>query len=441
MSSQIVDSALEAFDKQLTQPLVAALEVCARCGICAEACHYYMAEPTLDHVPAARGEALRKVYRSEHDFLSKIFPQWTGAEKLDEKTMLKLSEMAFSQCTLCRRCTFNCPMGLDTPLMMRAIRAMASAAGTAPEMLVMLADAAIEKGKDPSFFRDMFIEQMVDLEKELQDKVGDPDAHITVQREGAKVLYVPLAGVHTILPPAVIFHTAKEDWTLSLFEAANYGSFLADMERAKSIAARVIDEAKWLGVEEVVLAECGHAYTVLRWDAPNWFGEVFPFKVTSLLEKMDQYLAEGRIELDASANTETVTYHDSCNMARNGGVIEEPRRLLRAAVKSFVEMTPNREEAICCGGGSGLVALPEYNERRLMAGKPKSEQIKRTGARIVVAACENCRLQLGELNEHYGMNVEVTAMADLIVKAMKLPAAVGVGMPVDMRQEVPAAGD
>lgn len=122
-------------------------------------------------------------------------------------------------------------------------------------------------------------------------------------------------------------------------------------------------------------------------------------------------------------------------MARNGGVIEEPRRLLRAAVKNFVEMTPNREEAICCCGGSGLVALPEYSERRLMAGKPKSEQVNRTGARIVVAACENCRLQLGELNEHYAMNVEVTAMADLIVKALLLPSTARAGTPVDMRQE------
>lgn len=416
-----VELALKALDKQLSQPLIAALEACARCGICAEACHYYRAEPSTQFVPAARGEALRKVYRAEHDFLSRIFPQWTGAEKLNETTLAKLAEMAFSQCTLCRRCTFNCPMGVDTPLMMRAVRAMATASGAAPEMLVMLADAAIQKGEDPSFFREMFVEMMGDLEKELQEKTGDPDAKITIQRQGAKVLYVPLAGAHTIVPPAIIFHAAQEDWTLSIFEAANYGVFLADTARAKQIAARIVNEAKELGVKEVVLAECGHAYAALRWEAPNWFGETFPFKVVSLIEKVDQYLAEGRITLDPSANTERVTYHDSCNMARSGGVIEEPRRVLRAAVQDFVEMTPNRQEAYCCGGGGGLVALPEYAELRLKAGQPKAQQVRATGAKVVVAACENCRLQLGDITQHYGLDVEITALADLVVKAMRLP--------------------
>jgi len=421
MTTTTIETALQVLEKQLNQPLEAALEVCARCGLCAEACHYYQAEPSPENVPATKGEQLRGVYRSEHDFLSRIFPAWTGAEKLTEEKLAAMAEMAFSQCTLCRRCTFNCPMGVDTPLMMRTIRAMASATGNAPEILVMLADAAIEKGNDPSFFRDMFVEQMADLEKELQAETGDPEARITVDRPGAKVLYVPLAGTHTILPPAIIFEAAHEDWTLSIFEAANYGVFLADTAKAKQIAARIVNEAKALGVEEVVLAECGHAYAALRWEAPNWFGETFPFKVVSLIEKMDQYITEGRIKLDPTANAERVTYHDSCNMARTGGVIEEPRRVLKAATLNFIEMTPNKAEAWCCGGGGGLVALPEYNERRLKAGGPKAEQIRRTGAQVVVAACENCRLQIGDLSRHYGLPVEITALADLVVKAMRLP--------------------
>ncbi|HKZ54180.1 MAG TPA: (Fe-S)-binding protein [Anaerolineales bacterium] len=420
--SAATETALQVLERQLNGPLLAALEVCARCAICAETCHYYRAEPAAEHIPAARGEALRRVYRAEHDWLSRLFPAWTGAERLTDDTLASLAEMAFSRCTLCRRCTFNCPMGVDTPLLMRTVRAMATAGGMAPEMLVMLADAAIEKGKDPSFFRDMFVSQIPDLEKELQASTGDRTARITVGREGAKVLYVALAGVHTIVPPAIIFQAAGEDWTLSIYEASNYGVFLGDVERAKQIAARIINEAKALRVQELVLAECGHAYAALRWEAPNWFGETFPFKVTSLVEKMDQYLAEGRLRLDPSANPQTITYHDSCNMARSGGVIEEPRRLLRAITRDFVEMTPNRLEAYCCGGGGGLVALPEYEETRLKAGSPKADQIRRSGAEVVVAACENCRLQIGDLNHHYGLGVEVSALADLVVKAMRLPS-------------------
>ncbi|MDE3090744.1 MAG: (Fe-S)-binding protein, partial [Chloroflexota bacterium] len=189
---ETVTTALKVLEKQLNRPLATALEVCARCGICAEACHYYVADQELQHVPAYRAEQLRQVYRREHDFFGKHFPNWVNAKTLDEATLEKMTEMAFSECTLCRRCTFNCPMGVDTPLMMRAIRAMATASGKAPEILVMLADAAIEKGEHPEIFKGLFLEQIVQMEKELQTMVGDPNARITVQRKGARVLYVAL---------------------------------------------------------------------------------------------------------------------------------------------------------------------------------------------------------------------------------------------------------
>lgn len=419
--TEMIELALKALEAQLNQPLETALEACARCGICAEACHYYRAEPKVEHIPAYRAEQLRRVYRHEHDFLSRLFPAWTRAQKLDEPTLAKLTEIAFSQCTLCRRCTVNCPLGVDTPLMMRAIRAMASASGTAPEILVMLADAAIEKGKDPSFYKEIFIEQIRDMEEQLREITGDPNATIPVEKQGAKILYVPLAGAHTILPPAVVFNVAKEDWTLSIFEAANYGVFLADVKRAKEVAKRIVDEANRLGVQEIVIAECGHAYASYRWDVPNWFAGEFNFKVRSLIEVLAEYIREGRIKVDPAAIPEAVTYHDSCNLARNGGLIEEPRYVLKNITTDFREMTPNKSEALCCGGGGGLVALAEYTERRIAAGKPKAEQIKQTGAHVVVAACENCRLQIGDLNEHYQLNVRITALTDLVVRAMKLP--------------------
>ena len=419
--TETIELALKTLESQLKQPLETALEACARCGICAESCHYYLAEPKVEHIPAHRSEQLRSVYRYEHDFLSRVFPAWTRARKLDEVTLTQLSETAFSQCTLCRRCTVNCPLGVDTPLMMRAIRAMATAAGTAPEILVMLADSAIEKGKDPSFFKDMFLEQIKDMEAQLRDITGDPNASIPVEKPGAKILYVPLAGAHTILPPAVVFNAAKEDWTLSIFEAANYGVFLADMQRAKQVAKRIVDEANRLGVKEIVIAECGHAYASYRWDVPNWFAGQFNFKVRSLIEVLAEYIQDGRIKVDPSAIGTSVTYHDSCNLARNGGLIEEPRYVLSKITTDFREMTPNKAEALCCGGGGGLVALAEYADRRLAAGKPKADQIRKTGAKIVVAACENCRLQIGDLNEHYELGVHISALTDLVVRAMRLP--------------------
>lgn len=418
MANNGVESALKVLEKQLGRPLITALEVCARCGICAESCHYYVSEPSLKHVPAFRTEQLRKIYRRKFDFLGKIFPSIVGAKNLDEKTLENLSEMAFSECTLCRRCTFNCPMGVDTPLIMKTIRGMAVAGGKAPEILIMLADSAIEKGKNPEVFKELFLQQIKELEKELQKIVGDPEARIPVGKKGARVLYVALAGAHTIIPPAVIFHTVKEDWTLSLYEAANYGVFLGDTERAKLIAKRIIDEAKELGVQEVVIAECGHACAALVWEAPNWFKEKFPFRMRNIVELIAEYVEKGLLKLDRSKNPEPITYHDSCNLARTSGIFREPRIVLNAVAEDFREMNPHGIENYCCGGGGGLVALTEYEEKRLKAGKPKAEQIRKTGAKIVCAACENCRLQLNDLNSHYNLNVKVVSLAELVVNAI-----------------------
>jgi Fe-S oxidoreductase len=391
MSETPVATAFEYLERQLNRPLATALEVCARCGICAESCHYYVANPEPKYVPAHRAEQLRSVYRRKHDFFGKFFPRWVNAKEMDDTTLERLAEIAFSECTLCRRCTFNCPLGVDTPLMMRAVRAMATAAGKAPELLVMLADAAIEKGKDPEIFRELFVTQIAQMEKELQEMMGDPSARITVEREGARVLYVALAGAHTILPPAAIFHAAKEDWTLSLFEAANYGVFLGDTNRAKQIAARIIEEAKRLKVEEVVVAECGHACAALVWDAPNWFGETFPFQIRSVIELFADYIEQGRLQLDPTANPDVITYHDSCNLARSSGIYREPRIIMKAVAQSFREMSPHGLANYCCGGGGGLVALPEYDEKRLQAGsrKPsKSAKQARTSLQLRVRTAD-----------------------------------------------------
>ena len=411
----------EILDKQLTRETVAALEGCVRCGLCADTCHYYLAQPQMENMPCYRGEAVRKLYRENSGLANRLFGKPTRAKTGDELSLDSLADIAFGMCTLCRRCTVNCPLGVDTASLMRTARSIATAAGKAPEILVQLADSAISRGENIELYRDLLLEQFKDLETETRKKINDPSFTIPIGKKGADMLFVGLSGEHSIVPPAILFHYAKANWTLSLFEASNYGSFIADAERSKKITQRIIDEAKEIDVKEVVIGECGHAYTVLRWEAPKWFKEALPFRVRSLIEVLAEWIQDGRLILNPDANPEPVTYHDSCNLGRNGGLLEEPRIILRAAVRDFREMYPNREESYCCGGGSGMVAVSEWEERRMQAGLPKAKQIKATGAKIVVASCDNCRIQLSELNERYNLGVKVTGLAELVINAVVPP--------------------
>jgi Fe-S oxidoreductase len=405
-------------EKQLTRETLAALEGCARCGLCAESCHYYAGKPQLENMPVYKGQVMRRLYRDITSPTSRFFRKLFGLKPEPKVSMDELCEIAFGNCTLCRRCTVNCPLGVDTAQLMRTARAICTASGKAPEMIVQLADSAIARGENMEIYRDMFLERLKDLETETREKIDDPTFAIPVGKKGADFLFVGLSGEHSIVPPAILFHTVKANWTLSMFEASNYGTFLGDIERARKITQRIVDEAKELGVKEVVIGECGHAYTTLRWEAPKWFKEPLPFRVRSLIEVLAEWVQNGRLKLNPDANLEPVTYHDSCNLARSGGLLEEPRIVLRAAVKDFREMYPNREEAYCCGGGSGIVAVEEWEEKRLQAGLPKAEQIRATGAKIVVASCDNCRIQLNDLNEHYHLGVKVMGLAEMVVNAL-----------------------
>ncbi|MCL5962272.1 MAG: (Fe-S)-binding protein [Chloroflexi bacterium] len=427
--NEVVSKATELLKKQIDRKLVTAVESCVRCGVCAETCHYYQADPRPEHVPAYRAEILRRIYRGLFDPIGRIAPGWVGATRLTESALDAIAEMSFSSCTLCRRCTLNCPMGVDNALMVRVLRSLATAVGKAPEILEQLADAAVSREESLEDIKDLLLEQIGELQSELREKVGDPEARIPVEKQGAEILYVALSGAHTILPAATLFHAARSSWTLSLFEASNYGVFLADTARAKRITQRIVKEAQNLGVKEVVISECGHAYQVMRWEAANWFGGALPFKVRSLVEVMAEWVTEGRFKLDPSRNPRPVTYHDSCNLARSGGLLEEPRLVLSAGAANFVEMTPNRQHNYCCGGGAGLVAIPEWEEKRLRSGCPKARQIRATGAEVVVASCDNCRLQLSDLSEHYGLGVEVMGLADVMVNALGLGVKADAGRP------------
>jgi len=194
------------------------------------------------------------------------------------------------------------------------------------------------------------------------------------------------------------------------------------MADAVAVAGQLAARAEELGVEELVVAECGHGYRALRWEAPEWFGRPWPFKVRSFVEVMAEYLVAGRIVLDPAKKADRVTLHDPCNLVRNGGVIEEQRVLLRAAVSDFVEMTPNREDNYCCGGGGGMLAASEHAAKRVETGRIKAEQIRATGAKVVASPCHNCIDQLMELNKVYKLGVEVRTLAEIVADALVFPA-------------------
>ncbi len=411
---------LQLIDSKMNRTLKYYLDTCVRCAICKDACHQYVATGDVLYLPAYRAELIRRIYKKYMTGSGRLLPKlFEGRDPEDDVLLDELYKTTYA-CTSCRRCMFWCPFSIDTSWVLAVAKALLLATGRGSEILTQLADSAIDKGKNIDLYTGVIREVLKGSEEEMRRIVQDPSAGFVYDKQGADVLYVALAGTHTILPAAIVFHQAGEDWTLSSFEGSNYGYFLGDTVKAKAIAQRIVDEAKTLGVKEIVMSECGHAHRVMRDFYRMWAKEELPAPMVSILSKVDGYIKDGRIKVTPGKITEPVTYHDPCQIGRNFGLFEEPRNVVRATCSDFRDMTPNRQKQWCCGGGGGLVAETEFDDVRLKSGRLKADQIKATGAKILVTPCENCRLQIESLNDHYDLGVRVSAVLDLVVEAIEI---------------------
>ena len=415
MDEKIREELLKLFRSKLSQSMRYYLETCSRCGTCTEACHAYVSTGQVKYIAAYRHEIVRRLYKKYFKGPGNLPAALGESKELNDLTIEALYEAAYS-CTGCRRCMVFCPLGIDTQMLMSIAKLLLVGASAEPEILSMLADISIEKGKSLDFFKEGFLLAVKNLEAQVVEKwkLEAGKTPIPMDVEGADLLYVALAGAHSIVPAAVIFNAAGENWTLSFFEAVNFGAFVGDPTRTKLILDRIIQEALRLKVKEVVICECGTAFRVMKQQAGRQ-----PFKVSSITEVHARYLREGRIKLDRTKFPEPITYHDPCQMARNAGVIDEPRYILKHLTNDFRDMTDDVRYNWCCGGGGGLVALGEDTlDFRMKSSKVKVDQVKKTGAKILATACENCHTQLSDLNQHYQMGVEVKFLSSLMADAL-----------------------
>jgi len=332
-------------------------------------------------------------------------------------------------CTNCTRCTMTCPQHIQVGALVRTVRGNFGL--TAPGYVQKIVDDHLRTGNQMEVKQEDYLDTLQWVEEELQEEVKDKNAKIPLDKKGAKYLYVLNPRevkyyTQDILIAAKIFWAAGEDWTMSSknWDGTNWALFNGRDNEAREIAKRMAEETKRLGIKTVVMSECGHAYLSNYWGSPLWLGEK-PYEVKSILHLIEQYLEEGRIKVDPSKNNQPVTLHDPCNLIRKSkcpGIAEVPRHILKQVVTDFREMWPNRENNYCCGGGGGAVMMgSEYKkEVRMKKGKLKADQIRETGAKIVVTPCHNCLDQLNDINKEYQLGVKITQHIHLVDNALVL---------------------
>jgi Fe-S oxidoreductase/CheY-like chemotaxis protein len=425
--SQRARKLVELLRGKLSRPVVGSLVGCVHCGMCHTACHYALAFPDDPRMtPSYKADQLRKIFKASQDWTGRLFPWWVGARvPTTDEDLHRLKDIAFGTCTNCRRCTFNCPMGVDTAVLNRLMRGLLTSVGVMPEGVRVVSKDQWEIGNQMGVLKEDYLETLEWMSDELCGEVGDPAARIPIDQPGCEVMYVinPREAKYdprSIAAAAKIFWAAGESWTMPSegWDQTNFGLFSGDDQLGGVAGRRVYEQVRKLGCKRLVISECGHGYRSTRCEAPNWSGTDPEFPMESSVFTMLRYIEEGLIAVDRRKNAQRVTYHDSCNLARSCGITEEPRQLLRHVASDFVEMTPNRQENYCCTGGGGAMSMAEYAPRRLESARIKAEQIRATGARVVVTSCHNCVDGLNDLIRHYKLGVEVKQLVDLVAEAL-----------------------
>jgi len=424
------------------------LDICVRCGACADKCHFFLGSGDPKNMPVLRAELLRSVYRRYFTLSGRLFGRFAGARDLDED-VLKEWFYYFYQCTECRRCSVYCPYGIDTCEITMMGRDLLNRVGCNVQWVIEPASNCFRTGNHLGVPPHAFKETLDFAIDEIKGLTGI-SVEAPINKKGAEILFVApsadyFANPHwfTLLGYLMMFHEIGLDYTWSAYasEGGNFGLFHS-AELAKRLNAKIYAEAKRLGVRWILGGECGHMWRTIHqymdtFNGPADFLEepVSPVtgtkfenakstKMVHICEFTADLIYNNALKLDKSRNDKwSITFHDSCNPARSMGLLEEPRYIIKNTCNNFYEMPENtiREKTFCCGSGAGLGA-DENLEMRLRGGFPRANAVKyvqeRHGVNMLACICAIDKAAFPPLLDYWVPEVGVCGVHELLGNAL-----------------------
>ncbi|HAK61222.1 MAG TPA: menaquinol oxidoreductase [Nitrospiraceae bacterium] len=424
------------------------MDICVRCGACADKCHFFIGTGDPKNMPVLRAELIRSVYRKEFTKAGKILGKIAGGRELT-LDVLKEWWYYFYQCTECRRCSVFCPYGIDQAEITIIGRELLNLLGLNIEWIAGPVANCYMKGNhlglEPHTITSNLEYMLDDIETVTGIKINP-----SFNRKGAEILFVTPSGdlfadpgTYTAMGYLMLFHELGLDYTWSTYasEGGNFGFFTSN-DMGKRLNSKIYAEAKRLGVKYIIGGECGHMWRVIHqymdtWNGPADFLEtpVSPItgtkfsnakasKMIHIAEFTADLIKHGKLKLDPSRNNHLkVTFHDSCNTSRGMGILEEPRYIINSVCNNFQEMPEDtiREKTFCCGSGSGLNASEDM-DLRMKGGFPRANAVKfvhdHHGVNMLANICAIDRAVLPPLMDYWVPGVGVTGVHELVANAM-----------------------
>ncbi len=442
------------------------MDICVRCGACADKCHFFIGSGDPKNMPVLRAELLRSVYRGEMTKAGQILGRMAGGRELNEK-VLKEIWYYYYQCTECRRCSVYCPYGIDQAEITIIGRELLNLLGLQLDWIGKPVANCNRLGNHLGLPPHTFKDNIDFLCDDIEDATGiKPEP--TFNKKGADILFITPSGdvfaepgIFTCMGYLILFHYLQEEyglditWSTYASEGGNFG-FFTSHEMMKKLNAKMYHEAERLGVKWILGGECGHMWRVLHQymdtmngppeflDVPvspitgTRFEHAASTKMIHIVEFVADLMKHKKLPVDKSRNDHLkVTFHDSCNPSRGMGFLEEPRYVLNNVCNNFYEMPEGtiREQTFCCGAGSGLNP-GENEELRMMGGLPRANAVRfvhnTKGVNTLANVCAIDRATLSASMDYWVPDVTVCGVHELLANALILP---GEDRQTDLRGE------
>jgi len=407
-----VERAMRSFATDYGAMTALRLESCIHCGICADACHFYIATENPQYTPIWKVEPFKQAYKREAGPFAPLFKLLGLKSAVSAEELADWQHLLYDSCNMCGRCSLICPMGIDVAALIEQARAAMFEAGLAPKELYEKARQQRETGQ-PERSAEPYRDKLADIGRKHKveiplDKTG-VEVMLCVPRTDIEHYPQAVAALARVIQHVGVSCTFRSDGLV----AENYGYFAGGKEWQRQISLRLIEQAVACQAKVLIVPECGHAYTALRWEAAELYGKPLPFRVLHVTEYLAEQLTAGKLKL-RQAGGQAFAFHDPCQLVRKGGVTEAPRQLMQAMGLDLHEMENRKGFSFCCGGGGGVLDIQRAAPLRYRAMESKLREIDNTGAGTLLTSCSDCRRTFDDAKAHFGWDKSPHSLLELV---------------------------
>ncbi|MGA9334370.1 MAG: (Fe-S)-binding protein [Rudaea sp.] len=411
-----VSGAMRGFAREIGALSAFRMESCIHCGICADACHFYIATEDPQYTPIWKIEPFKQAYKREASAFAPLIKLFGLKRKVSADELEQWQHLLFDSCNMCGRCSLICPMGIDIAALIEQARHAMFEAGLAPKELYEKASHQERTGQ-PEASAEPYRDQLLAIGRshgvEIPLDKASADVMLTVPRTDIEHYPGAVAALARVMNHLKVSCTFRSDGLI----AENYGYYAGGKQWQRRISMRLIEQALACKAKVLIVPECGHAYTALRWEAADLYGKPLPFKVRHVTEFLAEQLQQGNLKLKAAAGGATA-FHDPCQLVRKGGVTDAPRALMKAMGVELHEMKNHGGFSFCCGGGGGVLDIQRAAPLRYRAMENKLREIDDTGAKTFLTSCSDCRRTFDDGKQHFAWDKTPQSLLELVASRL-----------------------